>query len=45
MYEYASEKAQESQDNLELSFSDNAAQKFLDLMNSLHEQYNNEQNN
>ncbi|MGE7879736.1 FAD-dependent oxidoreductase [Peribacillus muralis] len=38
MYEYASEKAQDSHDNLELSFSDNAAQKFLDLMNSLHEQ-------
>ncbi len=40
MFEYASEKAQESQDNLELSFSDNAAEKFADLMNSLHEQYN-----
>jgi 2-polyprenyl-6-methoxyphenol hydroxylase-like FAD-dependent oxidoreductase len=45
MYVYAIEKAQESADNLDLSFSDNAAQKFLDLMNSLHEQYNNEQNN
>ncbi len=40
MFEYASEKAQESQDNLELSFSDNAAEKFADLMNSLYEQYN-----
>ncbi|WP_176585941.1 FAD-dependent oxidoreductase [Priestia megaterium] len=40
MFEYASEKAQESHDNLELSFSDNAAEKFADLMNSLHEQYN-----
>ncbi|MBE9916501.1 FAD-dependent monooxygenase [Paenibacillus donghaensis] len=40
MYEYASEKARESADNLDLCFSDDAAKKLSDLMNSYHEQFN-----
>ncbi|MFC4304343.1 FAD-dependent oxidoreductase [Cohnella boryungensis] len=40
MYEYASEKARESHDNLVLCFSDDAAPKLNNLMNSLIEQYN-----
>jgi len=39
MYEYSSEKAQESDDNLKLCFSDDAAIKLSDLMNQYHEQY------
>ncbi|MEE6449848.1 NAD(P)/FAD-dependent oxidoreductase [Gottfriedia acidiceleris] len=39
MYVYSSEKAQESHHNLELSFSEDAAVKFCDLMNALHEQH------
>lgn len=39
MYEYSSEKARESNDNLILCFSDNAAQELNDLMNSYHEQF------
>ncbi|HDV8360281.1 TPA: FAD-dependent monooxygenase [Bacillus cereus] len=45
MYAYSSEKAQESHDNLELSFSDDAAAKLAELMNSFHEQYNTELEN
>jgi 2-polyprenyl-6-methoxyphenol hydroxylase-like FAD-dependent oxidoreductase len=40
MYEYASEKARESHDNLVLCFSEDAAPKLNDLMNSLIKQYN-----
>jgi 2-polyprenyl-6-methoxyphenol hydroxylase-like FAD-dependent oxidoreductase len=40
MYEYASEKARGSADNLDLCFSDDAAKKLSDLMNSYHEQFN-----
>ncbi|WP_282943134.1 NAD(P)/FAD-dependent oxidoreductase [Paenibacillus sp. RC67] len=38
MYNYSSESAQESYDNLELCFSDDAASKLAALMNSYHEQ-------
>lgn len=38
MYEYSSEKAQESYDSLKLCFSDDAAVKLTDLMNSYQEQ-------
>ncbi|QKE75673.1 FAD-dependent monooxygenase [Arthrobacter citreus] len=41
MYAFSSEKAQESLENLELSFSDNAAVKFFDLMSSFHEDHEN----
>lgn len=40
MYEYASEKARESNDNLTLCFSDAAAPNLTVLMNSYHEEYN-----
>ncbi|GIO30328.1 oxidoreductase [Paenibacillus albilobatus] len=40
MYDYASEKARESNDNLTLCFSDDAAPNLAELMNSYHEQYN-----
>jgi 2-polyprenyl-6-methoxyphenol hydroxylase-like FAD-dependent oxidoreductase len=39
MYEYSSEKARESYDNLKLIFSDDAAAKLSNLMNQYHEQY------
>jgi 2-polyprenyl-6-methoxyphenol hydroxylase-like FAD-dependent oxidoreductase len=39
MYQYSSEKARESDDNLKLCFSDDAAAKLNDLMNQMHEQY------
>jgi 2-polyprenyl-6-methoxyphenol hydroxylase-like FAD-dependent oxidoreductase len=42
MYEYSSEKARESNDNLDLIFSDHAAPKLTELMISIHEQYINE---
>ncbi|SFJ30474.1 2-polyprenyl-6-methoxyphenol hydroxylase [Paenibacillus sp. UNC496MF] len=40
MYEYSSEKARESNDNLILCFSENAARKLSDLMNSYLERSN-----
>ncbi|GAA4866965.1 NAD(P)/FAD-dependent oxidoreductase [Paenibacillus vulneris] len=40
MYAYSSEMARESNDNLVLCFSDDAARKLNELMNSYHEQYN-----
>jgi 2-polyprenyl-6-methoxyphenol hydroxylase-like FAD-dependent oxidoreductase len=38
MYAYSSEKAQESDHSLKICFSDNAAARLAELMNSLHEQ-------
>ncbi|OCT13656.1 tetracycline resistance protein [Paenibacillus pectinilyticus] len=38
MYEYSSLSAEQSDSNLELTFSENAATKFMDLMNSFHEE-------
>ncbi|MFF2481023.1 FAD-dependent oxidoreductase [Paenibacillus sp. NPDC058071] len=39
MYQYTSEKAKESDDNLKLTFSDGAAQKLTDLMNRIYEEH------
>ncbi|WP_042163268.1 FAD-dependent oxidoreductase [Paenibacillus gorillae] len=39
MYQFSAEKARESNDNLQLTFSEDAAANLAELMNSIHEQF------